>query len=266
MTSLAVVKEQQQQAWSSGDYGVVGSKVLIVSELLCETVDPRAGDRVLDVATGHGNAALAAARRGGEVTGIDYVPEWLERARDRANAEGLNASFQDGDAENIPFPDNCFGVVLSTYGAPFAPNHEKTASELLRVCRPGGKIGMANWMPVGFIKEFFEVHARHVPPPPEVKSPLVWGTESGLRELFGDGITSLQILPRTYVHRYRSVDHFITTYRNTFGPTVAALEALDAAGKEALAQDLAETASRYNIGARTMVASMDYIEAVMTKR
>ena len=266
MTSLAAVKEQQQHAWSSGDYGVVGSKVLIVSELLCETVDPRAGDQVLDVATGHGNAALAAARRGGEVTGIDYVPEWLDKARARATAEGLKIAFQEGDAENIPFPDNSFDVVLSVFGAPFAPNQEQTASELLRVCRPGGKIGMANWMPVGFIKEFFEVHARHVPPPPEVKSPLAWGAESGLRELFGDGIASLHIRPRNYIHRYRSVDHFITTYRNTFGPTVAALEALDAAGKEALARDLAETATRYNIGASTMVASMDYIEAVMTKR
>ena len=266
MTSLAAVKEQQQQAWSSGDYGIIGSKLVIVSELLCETVDPRAGDRVLDVATGHGNAALAAARRGCEVTGIDYVPEWLDRARDRANAEGLKATFQEADAENIPFPENSFDVVLSTFGAPFAPNHEKTASELLRVCRPEGKIGMANWIPAGFVKEFFEIHARHVPPPPEVKSPLQWGSESGLRELFGVGIATLQVIPRTYLHRYRSVDHFITTYRNTFGPTVAALEALDAAGKEALAQDLAETASRYNIGASTMVASMDYIEVVMTKR
>ncbi len=266
MTDFAAIKQQQHEAWSSGDYGVVGSKVLIVSELLCETVDPRAGDRVLDVATGHGNAALAAARRGGDVTGIDYVPEWLDRARARSNADGLKVTFQEGDAENIPFPDNSFDVVLSTFGAQFATHHEKTASELLRVCRPEGRIGMANWMPVGFIKEFFEVHARHVPPPPEVKSPLQWGTESGLRELFGDGIASLQILPRTYLHRYRSVDHFVTTYRNTFGPTVATLEALDAAGKEALAQDLAETASRYNIGASTMVASMDYIEVVMTKR
>ena len=189
--NLAAVKSRQQQMWSSGDYSAVGATLQIVAEDLCEAVDLRAGERVLDVATGSGNAALAAARRFADATGVDYVPDLLDRGWARSAAEALPIDLREGDAEALPFADESFDVVLSTFGVMFAPDQEKAAQELLRVCRPGGRIGLANWTPDGFIGEIFRTNGRHVPPPAGLKSPVLWGTDLRLRELFGDGIASI---------------------------------------------------------------------------
>ena len=193
MPDLAAIKARQQQTWATGDFAVVGSLITIVSEQLCEAVDLRAGWVVLDVATGSGNTALAAARRFCEVTGVDFVPALLERGRERAAAERLPVTFLEGDAEALPFPDAAFDAVLSTFGVMFAPNQERAAAELLRVCRPGGKIGLANWTPDGLAAEHFRTVGRHVPPPPGLPPPTRWGTEAGLRELFGDRISALRV-------------------------------------------------------------------------
>ena len=264
---LGVIKGRQQQTWASGDYAAVGTRILIMSELLCEAVDLRAGQRVLDVATGSGNAALAAARRWGEVTGVDYVPALLERARVRAHAEGLPAIFQEGDAEQLPFPDASFDVVLSVVGAMFAPDQERVAQELLRVCRPGGKIGMANWTPDGFVGELFRVMGRHVPLPPGLKSPSLWGTEERLRELFGDGVASLQVTRRSFTMRFRSADHFVEFFRAYYGPTLKAFESLEPTAQEALTRDLVDLVGRFNVSDdETMVWPQDYVEVVAVRR
>src|SRR5215210_6287956 len=202
---LAEIKKRQQRAWASGDYTVFGAALLIISELLCEAVNLRPSEKVLDVATGSGNTALAAARRFCEVTGIDYVPALLERGRERAAAERLEIAFQEGDAEDIPFPDASFDVVLSTVGVMFAPDQKKAAGELLRVCRPGGMIGLANWTPESFAGEMPGVFGRYVPPPSGLDPPTLWGTEERVRELLGGGVAGLQTARRSFVFRYRSV-------------------------------------------------------------
>lgn len=267
MTDLAAIKQRQQQTWASGDFAMVAATNLIVGELLCEAVDLRAGQKVLDVATGSGNTALAAARRWCDVTGIDYVPALLERGRERAAAERLNVTFREGDAEAIPFPDASFDVVLSTFGAMFAPDQEKTARELLRVCRPGGKIGMANWTPDSVIGELFRTTGKHVPPPPGVKPPVLWGSEERLRELFGNGVTSLRVNRREFVFRYHSAQHWLEYFRTYYGPTLKAFEALDPAGQEALARDLVDLWSRFNRSYDdTLVAPGAYLEVVATRK
>ncbi len=264
---LAAIKERQQKAWSSGDYSKPGVTLVIMSELLCEAVDLRPGRRVLDVATGNGNTALAAARRFCEVIGIDYVPTLLEDGRERAAAEGLQVNFQEGDAENIPFPDASFDYVLSTVGVMFAPNQEKAASELLRVCRPGGKIGLASWTPDGFLGEFFRVIGKHVPPPPGLKPPFLWGTEERLRELLGEGISSLQATRRSFVFRYPSAKYYVDFFRTYYGPLYKAFDALDETGQEALARDVEDLVNRYNrSGDETVVWPGDYLEVVATRR
>ncbi len=243
---LSAIKERQQKAWSSGDYGKPGVTLLIIAELLCEAVDLRSSQRVLDVATGNGNAALAAARRFCDVTGVDYVPTLLEEGRRRAEAEGLRVNFREGDAENIPFPDASFDVVLSTLGVMFAPDQEKVVSELLRVCRPGGKIGLANWTPDGFIGGMFKTIGKHVPPPPGLKPPFLWGTEERLRELFGEGIALLQATRRSFVFRSPSARYWVEFMRTYYGPLHKAFEALDAEGRENLERDLIELVNRFN--------------------
>src|SRR5215207_6978203 len=205
---LTAVKSRQQATWSSGDYAVIGTTLTITGELLCEAVDLRPGQRVLDVAAGNGNATLAAARRWADVTSTDYVPALLERGRTRAAAEGLPVIFQHADAEDLPFADGSFDVVLSVFGVMFTPNQEQAAQELLRVCRPGGKIGLANWTPDGFIGHVFRTIGKYVPPPPGVKPPSLWGTEQRLHELFGDGIADLTVNRRMFVFRYRSAALF----------------------------------------------------------
>src|SRR5262245_42017647 len=198
------VKARQQKTWASGDFAVIGSLIHVTAEHLVESADLQAGWKVLDVATGSGNAALAAARCGCEVVGIDYVPALLERGRERARAERLSVDFREGDAEALPFPDGTFDAALSIYGAMFAPNQERAARELLRVVRPGGRIAMGNWTPDGFIGQMLKTVSKHVPPPAGVAAPTLWGTEARLRELFGAGVSSLEVRPRDFVFRFRS--------------------------------------------------------------
>ena len=263
---LAAIKQRQQQTWAAGDYEVIGSTLVVIGELLCEAVDLRAGQRVLDVATGSGNAALSAARRFCEVTGVDYVPALLERGRQRAAAERLAVAFVEGDAEDIPFSDASFDVVLSTLGSMFAPDQEKAAGELLRVCRPGGKVGLANWTPDGFIGQMFRVTSRYVSPPPGLKPPVLWGTEERLRELFGDRVASVRAERRTFVFRYRSFEHWLEAFRDYYGPVHKAFQALDPDRQAAYAADLralVEQFNRSNDG--TVAVPSDYLEVVAVR-
>jgi ubiquinone/menaquinone biosynthesis C-methylase UbiE len=264
---LNVIKEKQQKTWASGNYAVIGNSLVIMGERLCEAVDVRSGQKVLDVATGSGNTAISAARRYCDVTGIDYVPTLIGQARERAEAEGMQITFEVGDAEDLPYPDASFDVVLSTVGVMFAPDQDKTAAELLRVSRPGGKIGLVNWTPDGLIGHMFRAVGKHVPPPPGIKPPPLWGTEERLRELFGEGISSLQTTRRSYVFRYPSVEHFIESFRTYYGPVHKAFESLDAAGQDALARDLEKLLhDRNTSGDGTLVVPSDYLEVVAVRR
>ena len=264
---MDAIKERQQKTWTSGNYAMVGNLLVIMGERLCEAVDLRSGDTVLDVATGSGNTAISAARRFCEVTGMDYVPELIEQARERAEAERLDVGFEVGDAEHLPYPDASFDVVLSTVGVMFAPDQEKAAGELLRVCRPGGKIGLANWTPDGFIGQMFRTIGAHVPPPPGIKPPPAWGTEERLRELFGEGISSLETRRRSYVFRHPSAGYFVGYFRDYYGPTLKAFESLDATGRDALARDLEELLESWSTsGDGTLVVASDYLEAVAVRR
>ncbi len=262
----AAIKGRQRQTWASGDYHVIASLIVPVSERLCDAVDLRAGERVLDVATGSGNTAIAAARRLCEVTGMDYVPALLERGRAGAAAEGLRVTFEEGDAEALPAADASYDVVLSTFGSMFAPDQEQAARELLRVCRPGGRIGMANWTSEGFIGEMFRTTGRHVPPPAGLRPPVLWGTDARLRELFGDGISSLSLTRRMYTFRYTSAEHWLDFFRTYYGPTLKAFEPLDAAGQERLAADLLDLARRYNRATDgTLAVPAEYAEVVAVR-
>src|SRR4028119_1781873 len=266
--NLAAIKQRQQKAWSAGDYSKIGVIFVVIAEMLCEAVDLRPGRRVLDVATGHGNVALAAARRFCEVIGIDYVPDVLEDGRKRAAAEGLEVDFRVGDAEEIPFPDASFDYVLSTLGVMFAPDQEKTASELLRVCKPGGKIGMANFTPDGFGGEIGKLTAKYLPPPPPgLKPPFLWGTEDRLQELLGEGVRSLEIHRRSFICRYPSPQFYIDLSREHVAVIRLALEALDASKQEALLSDLEDIVHRFkHSGDETMVVPSDYLEVVAVRR
>jgi SAM-dependent methyltransferase len=262
---IATIKQKQQAAWASGDYAAIGSRGLLTAELLCEAVDLRAGERVLDVACGHGNAALAAARRFCQVTGVDYVPALLERARQRAQAEGLEVAFQEGDAEALPFPDASFDVVLSTCGAMFAPDQKRTAAELLRVCRPGGRIGMVNWVPDGYIGELFRTIGRYLPPPPGLRPPVEWGSEERLRELFGPEVT-ISAPRRTFRWRWPSPEHQVEFFATFYGPTNRAVAALRADRAADLKADMVKVAASFNIsGDDTLVLRQEYLEAIIHK-
>ncbi|MEO7910007.1 MAG: methyltransferase domain-containing protein [Roseiflexaceae bacterium] len=264
---LAAVKTRQQATWSSGDYAVIGTTLSITGELLCEAVDLRPDARVLDVAAGNGNATLAAARRWAAVTSTDYVPALLERGRARAAAEGLPVTFQHADAEDLPFADSAFDVVLSVFGVMFAPNQEQAAQELLRVCRPGGTIGLASWTPDGFIGHLFRTLGKHIPPPVGVKPPTLWGTEQRLSELFGADITNLAATRRLFVFRYRSAEHWVEVFRSYYGPVLKAFAALDTAGQASLNRDLLELLERFNQGgSETLAVPSEYLEAIATRR
>ena len=264
---LAAIKSRQQAAWTAGDYAVVGNTLQIVGESLCEALDLRAGQKVLDVAAGNGNATLAAARRWGEVTSTDYVPALLERGRARASAEGLAVEFREADAENLPFPDHAFDVVLSTFGVMFTPNQEQAAAELARVCKSGGKIGLANWTPGSMIGELFKLIGSYIPPAAGVKSPALWGTEARLRELFAGTAASLQCERRHFVFRYRSPEHWLETFRTYYGPMQKAFGALDTARQNALARDLIQLALRFNRATDgALVAPSEYLEVLITRK
>jgi SAM-dependent methyltransferase len=263
---LETVKSRQQQTWDSGDYAQVGNTLVIMGELLCEVVDLRAGQRVLDVATGSGNTALSAARRFCQATGIDYVPALIEQARARAAAEGLDVTFAVGDAEDIDAPDAAFDAVLSTVGVMFTADQERAARELLRVCRPGGKIGLANWTPDGYIGQMFRIVGRYAPPPNGVRSPLLWGIEDRLRELFGDAIVALDVTERNFVFRFRSAQHFVEHFRTWYGPMHRAFAALGTAAREAFTDDLISLLNEWNIADDgTLVVPSAYLEVVATR-
>jgi ubiquinone/menaquinone biosynthesis C-methylase UbiE len=261
---LEAVKAKQQQTWASGDYHEIATTIPIISEILADSADLRAGSRVLDVAGGSGNTALAAARCGAEVVSLDYVPSLLERSQERARSEGLSYETVEGDAENMPFEDASFDAVISVVGVMFAPNHQRAASELLRVVRPGGTIALASWCPDSFIGELFRTTAKHVPQPAGLQPPGLWGTEDHVRSLFGDGVTELRAERRTYHFRYRSPQHFVDTFRTYYGPTHKAFAALDEAGQEALSADLAaliERADRLD-GEAAVAVPADYLEVI----
>lgn len=264
---FAAIKQRQQATWASGDFAVVGVTLQIVGETLAEAADVRAGETVLDVAAGNGNASLAAAHRFAHVTSTDYVPALLEKGRARAQAEGLDIDFRVADAENLPFADGAFDVALSTFGVMFAPDHSRSSSELLRVVRDGGRIGLASWTPESMIGQLFKTIGRLVPPPAGLMSPLLWGTEAYLKELFGDSAADLRTQHRQFVMRYASPAHWLQVFRDFYGPVQKAFNALDAHGQAALEQDILALLQRHNTaGNASLVAPSEYLEAVIVKR
>ncbi|MBI3574910.1 MAG: methyltransferase domain-containing protein [Gammaproteobacteria bacterium] len=264
---LAAVKNKQHLAWSSGDYAVVGTTLQIVGESLCEALDLRASERVLDVAAGNGNATLAAARRWCDVVSTDYVPALLERGRARAGADGLPVKFEQADAENLPYPDRSFDVVMSTFGVMFTPDQDKAAAEMARACKPGGRIGLANWTPTSFVGEIFKTMGKYLPPAAGVKSPALWGTEARLRELFGEQLDSITIERKHFTFRYHSPAHWLEVFRTFYGPMHKAFAALDAAKQEALAADLIALAEKFNRATDgTLVAPSEYLEVVIKRK
>ncbi len=263
---LATIKGRQQIAWGSGDYAMIGTTLQIVGEMLCEAVDLRSNQRVLDVAAGNGNATLAAARRFADVVSTDYVGALLERGRQRAEANRLPISFQEADAENLPFAAGSFDVVLSTFGVMFAPNQEQAASELIRVCRPGGKIGLANWTPEGFIGRLFKAIGRYVPPAPGVKSPALWGTKGRLDDLFGAKAT-VAVETKDFAFRYKSPKHWVEVFRTYYGPVLKAFAAIDPKAGEALETDLYTLLDEFNVAKDgTLVVPSAYLEVVITRK
>jgi SAM-dependent methyltransferase len=263
----AAITARQQKVWSAGDYSVVAARIQVISELLADAADIRAGSRVLDVAGGSGNTALAAARNGARVVSLDYVPSLLERARARAAAEGLEVETVEGDAQALPFPDRAFDAVISVVGAMFAPDQRRTAAEMMRVCRGGGTIALANWTPEGFIGHLFRTVGAHVPPPPGLTPPPLWGTEDHVRELLGDDVRDLRLRRREYTWRFTSPEEFVELFRDYYGPTVAAFGGLDPEGRDALAADLAALARRFdrNGGNGPVAIPAEYLEVVATR-
>jgi ubiquinone/menaquinone biosynthesis C-methylase UbiE len=260
------LKARQRAAWSSGDYAIVGTTLQIVGEELCEALDVRPGHKVLDVAAGNGNVALAAARRWCDVVATDYVPALLERARERAAAERLEIAFREADAEALPFADESFDVVVSTFGVMFTPNQERAAAELVRVCKRGGSIGLANWTPDGFIGQMFTTIGKHAPPPAGAKSPALWGTRARIAELFAPHVTSIKSAPRNFVFRYRSPQHWLDVFRTYYGPVLKTFAALEPAARPALERDLLSLIERFNrSGDRSMVVPGEYLEIVITR-
>jgi len=264
---LAAVKTRQQAAWSTGNYAVVGTTLQIVGENLCEALDLRSGARVLDVAAGNGNATLAAARRWCDVTSTDYVASLLESGRARAQAEGHTIVFQEADAENLPFPDASFDVVMSTFGVMFTPNQDKAASEMARVCKPGGRIGLANWTPESFIGQLFKTIGKYIPPAPGVKSPGLWGTKARLEELFGKTAKEIHTTSRQFTFRYASPAHWIEVFRTYYGPMNKTFGALDAEKQAAFTRDLlALMESGDRSGDGTLVLPSEYLEVVIERK
>ena len=264
---LAALKARQQGAWSSGDYAVVGTTLQIVGEELCEALDLRSGQTVLDVAAGNGNASLAAARRWCDVVATDYVPALLDRARERADAERLSIEFREADAEALPFSDESFDVVVSTFGVMFTPDQDRAAAELVRVCKRGGKIGLANWTPEGFIGQVFKTIGKHMPPPPGAKSPALWGTRARMAELFEPHASSIKSAQRHFAFRYRSPEHWLEVFKSYYGPVLKTFAALAPPAQAALEHDLISLAGQFNrSGDGSMVVPSEYLEVVITRR
>lgn len=260
------IKQRQRETWASGDFAVIGVTLQIVGESLAEAADIRAGERVLDVAAGNGNATLAAARRFADVTSTDYVPELLNKGRARAEAEGLQVDFRLADAEALPFEDDRFDVVISTFGAMFTPDHARPAREMLRVVRSGGRIGLSNWTPEGFIGQLFRVIGAYIPAPTGLKSPALWGTKPYIVELFGDQAADICTVRKNFNFRYRSPAHWIEIFRDFYGPTHKAFAALDRAGKCALEKDITALLNRCNIaGPDSLVVPAEYLEVVIER-
>ena len=267
LPDLSAVKTRQQGAWSSGDYATVGTTLQIVGETLCEALDLRAGQKVLDVAAGNGNVTLAAARRWCEVVSTDYVPALLERGRERAAAERLAIEFREADAEALPFADASFDAVVSTFGVMFTADQDKAAAQLVRVCKPGGKIGLANWTPDGFIGQLFKTIGKYMPPPAGVKSPALWGTGARITEFFGAQASWIQLGQRDFVFRYRSARHWLDVFKSYYGPLLKTFGALDPETRTALTDDLFELIKRFNrSGDKTMVVPSEYLEVVVTRQ
>ncbi|MGH8595271.1 MAG: class I SAM-dependent methyltransferase [Gammaproteobacteria bacterium] len=261
------IKQRQQATWASGDFAIIGTTLQIVGELLAEAVDVRAGEAVLDVAAGNGNATLAAARRFARVTSTDYVPHLLPKGAARAKAEGLDVDFQEADAEALPFADGSFDVVLTTFGAMFTPEHRKAADELLRVVRSGGRIGMANWTPEGFIGQLFRVIGAYVPPAAGTKSPALWGSEPRIVELFGPHAMDIRCARRNFNFRYESAEHWIDVFRNFYEPTHKAYAALDPVRQRSLSGDITALLERLNVaGSSSLVVPGEYLEVVVTRK
>lgn len=266
MTDLATVKANQLKMWATGDFAMIAWNTVYPGEQLCEAVALRAGEKVLDVATGSGNVALSAARRNCEAHGIDYVPALIDRARERAAAERVPAVFEVGDCESIPYPDNSFDVVLTIYGSMFAPDQERAAAELVRVCKPGGRIGMGNWTPTGFWGQAFALAGRYLPPPPGVRPPTEWGTEKRLKELFGGSTSSMKIAERSALFRYNSSAHWIEVFSKYFGPVMRVLANVEEPKRGEFLEELDATLNRFNkSGDDTLMVSADYLEVVITK-
>jgi SAM-dependent methyltransferase len=260
---LEMVKKVQQYMWSEGDFSALATGIVIVGELLCEAADVMPGERVLDVACGSGTGALAAARRGAVVTGVDYVPALLARGAERAAAERVQVTWVEGDAEALPCEDGAFDVVMSTFGSMFAPDHARAAKEMARVCRPGGRIAMSNWTPDGLMGELFGTIVRHAPPPIALDPPPLWGTEEHLRTLFGDAISDLEITPRDFVMRGPSIEGWLAVMRENLGPLKIAFARVGEDGEQALAADIAELMARHNRAAGgALAAPARYVEVV----
>jgi ubiquinone/menaquinone biosynthesis C-methylase UbiE len=264
---FAAIKQRQQATWASGDFAIIGVTLQIVGESLAEAADICAGERVIDIAAGNGNATLAAAHRFAKVMSTDYVPALLEKGRMRAAAEGLHVEFREADAEALPFPDASFDLALSTFGVMFTPDHVRSSSEMMRVVRDGGRIGMANWTPEGFIGQLFKTIGKHLPPPAGLKSPALWGTEAYLKELFGEKAAHIHAERKIFNFRYASTAHWLQVFRDYYGPVHKAFAALDTAAGQALEQDLVALLDRLNTaGPASLVVPAEYLEVVITKR
>ena len=264
---LTAMKTRSQAAWSSGDYAVVGSTLQIVGEELCEALDLRAGQKVLDIAAGNGNISLAAARRWCDVVSTDYVPALLENGRARAAADGLKIEFREADAEALPFADESFDVVVSTFGVMFTPDQDRAAAEMLRVCSSNGKIGLANWTPDGFIGQLFKTIGKHLPAPSGAKSPALWGTPARISEMFKTQSKSIACEQRDFVFRYRSAEHWLEVFKTFYGPILKAFAALDSARQTALERDLIALVGQFNRSHdMTMVVPSAYLEIIITRK
>jgi SAM-dependent methyltransferase len=267
MTDFEAIKSRQRDVWAAGDFGMIAWNTAFVGEVLCEEVDLRAGQRVLDVACGSGNVALSAGRRFCEAVGVDFVPALVERARERAAAERLPTTFEVGDAESLPFGDASFDVVLSIFGSMFAPDQEKAAAELMRVCRPGGRIGLANWTPEGMWGQLFRVHGQYLPPPPGVRPPPIWGTEARIGELLGGAVRDLRVRKRKAVFRSKSARAWFEFFKTYFGPMITVLGSLDGDRRERFTADILAELERVNrADDGTLVAEAEYLEVIAVRR